>query len=109
MPEDLDWLYQARRDLYRRFPAAAVAFSADGQDVRWTGPLDIGVETGEIATALRDDGSLVVVQVRDAHIVDHDGPELTVNGADQMLGDFAGTARITPTLRAAAGSGLVLG
>jgi hypothetical protein len=44
------------------------------------------VETGEIATALRDDGSLVVVQVRDAHMVDHDGPELTVNGADQLLG-----------------------
>jgi hypothetical protein len=41
MPEDLDWLYQARRDQYQRFPAAAVAFPVDGQDVRWTGPLDI--------------------------------------------------------------------
>jgi hypothetical protein len=68
MPDDHDWLHRARRDLYHRLPVAAVAFSADGQDVHWAGPLDIGIEAAEIAIAERDDGTLVVIQVRDTCI-----------------------------------------
>jgi hypothetical protein len=109
MPDDGGWLYQARRELYRRFPVAPVAFSADGQDVEWTGPLDLGIETGEIAVAEREDGTLIVVQIHEARIVEHDGPELTLNLDGDEFGDFAGTSRVTPTLRAASGSGLVLG
>ncbi len=109
MPVDRDWLFQARRELYRRFPVAAVAFSADGQDVEWAGPLDIGIESGEIAVAEREDETLIVVQIHEARIAQYNGPELSLTLDREEFGDFAGTARVTPTLRAVSGSGLVLG
>ncbi len=108
MPDDTSWL-DARRELYRRFPVAPVAYSADGQTVGWAGPLDLGIEVGTIAVAEQDDGTKVVLQIRDARIVEREGPELTMALGETAMGSGVGSARIRPMLRAVSGSAVVLG
>ena len=102
-------MLDVRRDLYRQFAVAPVAFSADGRDVRWAGPLDVGVEVGGIAVIEPDDGSRTVVQIREVHIVERQGPELTVQTGDGALGSYASSVEVTPMLRAVAGSAAILG
>ena len=102
-------MLDVRRDLYRQFAVAPVAFSADGRDVRWAGPLDVGVEVGGIAVIEPDDGSRTVVQIREVHIVERQGPELTVQTGDGALGSYASSVEVTPMLRAVAGSAVILG
>jgi hypothetical protein len=102
-------MLDVRRDLYRQFAVAPVAFSADGRDVRWAGPLGVGVEVGGIAVIEPDDGSRTVVQIREVHIVERQGPELTVQTGDGALGSYASSVEVTPMLRAVAGSAVILG
>ncbi len=109
MTDQDEALQQARRALYARFPVSAVAYSTDGRDVHWAGPLDIGLEVGGLAIAERPDGTAVVLQVRDARITEREAAELSVSLDDVVLPGFAGSAVIKPTLRAAAGSAVVLG
>ncbi len=102
-------LYETRRELYRQFPVASVAYSADGHEAFWTGPLDLGIETGSIAVAEHADGSLVVLHIQDAHIVERAGPELSMALADGELSTVASSARVTAIMRATTGSAAILG
>ena len=109
MAQDQVSLQDARAELYRRFPVSAVAYSADGVQAQWAGPLELGLTIGATAIVERADGTRVVLQIRDAAIVEREGAELAVNIADGSLGAVAGSARIRPMLRAVSGSAVVLG
>ena len=100
---------QARTELFRLFPVAAVAYSTDGREVSWAGPVDIGLEVGGLAIAAHPDGDAVVLQIRDVRLVEREAAELSVNIVDPAIARFAGAALVKPVIRAAAGSAVVLG
>jgi len=100
---------RARRQLFRQFPVAAVAFSTDGREVYWAGPVDIGLDVGGLAIAESPDGTAVVLQVRDVRVVEREAAELSVTLDDPDAAQFAGSALVKPVVRAAAGSAAVLG
>jgi len=53
---DDDATLQARRQLYRRFPFAAVAFSTDGCDAQWAGTIARVSLIAQVGTRLTKEG-----------------------------------------------------
>ena len=53
--DDLATLLAVRRELYQRFPVAPVAYSSDGRHVAFSGPLELGLDVGDVAIVERLD------------------------------------------------------
>jgi hypothetical protein len=66
---DADGVLAQRKLLAERFSVARVAYSSDGREVGFTGPIELGVEVGGLAMIDVPDGGHLVVQVRDLRIV----------------------------------------
>jgi uncharacterized protein len=100
-----------RRMLYEQFGPAAVAMSADGRSVQVATPLEAGLQIGGVALVVGEDPSqpVLVVQVRNAQIVERDGPELDVAGPTLEAMGGISTGTIRPMMRYITGSGVVLG
>jgi hypothetical protein len=96
-----------RRSLGERFAVVPVAFSADGREVGFVGPVELGVEVGGWAVVDGADGGLVVVQVRDLHVVEREGLSVAVDVGDLVPGATSATVR--PTFRSVAGAAVVSG
>jgi hypothetical protein len=67
------------------------------------------LEIGGLAIVDGQDGTAVVLQVRDVRVVERQAAELSVNLDDSDLAGFAGSALRKPVVRAAAGTAAVLG
>jgi DNA helicase HerA-like ATPase len=103
-PDDIS---AQRTELEERFAVASVAFSPDGRDVRFAGPLTLGLEVGGMAIADLSDGSRLVLHVRDLTVVEREGLELDIDVSDVVAG--AGHATVRPRFRSVSGSAAVLG
>lgn len=100
-----------RHRLNEQFPAPPVAFSADGRLVRVSGPITLGVTVGGFAVVERrsDLTRPVVIQIRDLHTVDRDGPAIRFDEQDVYGGLGAPGSMLTTRIRSQAGEGIVLG
>ena len=89
-----------RARLYERFAVVAVAFSIDGRQVGFVGPLDAGIAVGGIAIVEHDDG-LVAVHVQEVQLETRQG-SIEVDSADDDVSlGFA--------MRHVSGRGVVVG
>jgi DNA helicase HerA-like ATPase len=104
---DADGVLAQRKLLAERFSVARVAYSSDGREVGFTGPIELGVEVGGLAMIDVPDGGHLVVQVRDLRIVELEGLSIDVDVSDVVPG--AGSASVRPRFRSLAGSAVVLG
>lgn len=102
-------LQRNRHVLYDRFAVAQVAVSADGFEVPFAGPMEIGVRVGGFAVVERSSDRLVVVQVRQVEVVEKEGPELDVDLRDEVKDFGVSAARTRPLIRAVHGRAVVLG
>jgi uncharacterized protein len=103
-------MLEFRHELYRRFGPAAVGFSADGHEVLYMAPIEAGLGVGGFAVLEPDgEGAAIAVQIRDAAVVEKEGPSLDVAMAADGVEGLLGTANVRPLLRSIAGSGAVLG
>jgi Helicase HerA, central domain len=96
-----------RRELYQRLPMAQVAYSSDGRHVAFNGPLELGLDVGDVAIVERPDSSSLVVQVHDVGIIEVDGAEVDVgmDGTDTGMGSVRARVR----LRTVRGDAALLG
>ena len=92
--------FARRAELYERFAVVAVAFSTNGRQVGFVGPLDAGIAVGGIAIVEHDDG-LVAVHVHDVQLQTRQGTR-EVDAADDEIS-------IGFTIRHVRGSGVVIG
>jgi len=90
--------FTRRVQLAEHYAVVPVAFSTDGRDVGFVGPLDLGVTVGGIAVVESGD-ELVVLHVHDVHLEKREG-SMSGDGDDVSIG-FA--------LRHVRGTGIVLG
>lgn len=86
-----------RAALYERYGVVPVAFSINGRQVEFVGPLDLGVAVGGLAVVELDDG-LVAVHVHDVQLETRRG---SVADDDEITVDVA--------MRHVRGTGVVLG
>lgn len=100
-----------RHRLNEQFPTPSVAFSADGRLVQVAGPVTLGVTVGGFAVVERrsDPARLVVIQVRDLHTVERDGPMIRFDEREDYGGLGAPGSILTTRLRVQLGEGTVLG
>src|ERR687898_2074764 len=104
---DPDGVLAQRKRLAERFSVARVAYSSDGREVGFAGPIELGVEVGGLAMIDVPDGGHLVVQVRDLRIVELEGLSIDVDVSDVVPG--AGSASVRPRFRSLSGSAVVLG
>jgi uncharacterized protein len=104
---DADGVLVQRKLLAERFSVARVAWSSDGREVGFAGPIELGVEVAGLALIDVPDGGHLVVQVRDLRIVELEGLSIDVDVSDVVPG--AGSASVRPRFRSLAGSAVVLG
>lgn len=90
--------FARRARLNERYSIVPVAFSIDGRQVGFVGPLDLGITVGGIAVVERDDGSGVVVHVQDVQLATRHG---SLAGGDDLSIDI--------TMRHVRGTGAVMG
>jgi hypothetical protein len=102
-----DALAAQRRGLAERFATVAVAYSTDGKEVGFAGPIDLGIEVGGLAMVEAPDGGRLVVQVRELQIVEREGLSIDVDVSDVVPG--AASATVQPRFRSIAGTAAVLG
>lgn len=99
-----------RRQIAQRFPIPPVAFSADGHLVSLSGPVTLGLRVGGFAVVERGEpAERLVVHVRDLHVEERPGPELTFDEASAASGLGLAGAQVVLRVRAVAGEGVVLG
>jgi DNA helicase HerA-like ATPase len=96
-----------RKNLAERFAVAPVAYSSDGREVGFAGPLELGVQVGALALIDVPDGSRLVAQVRDLRVVELEALSIDVDVSDVV--PDAGSATVRPRFRSIAGSAVVLG
>ena len=72
--------FDRRAQLYERYAVVPVAFSTNGRDVDFVGPLDAGITVGGIAFVEHEAG-LVAVHVHDVELEARQG-SLEAEGAD---------------------------
>ncbi len=99
---------ELRRQIAQRFPIPSLAFSADGHLVSLSGPVTLGLRVGGFAVVERDDDRLVV-HVRDLHVEERPGPELTFGDDAAESGVGIAGAHVSIRVRAVAGTGALLG
>lgn len=92
--------FERRAQLYERFAVVAVAFSTNGRQVGFVGPLDVGIAVGGIAIVEHDDG-LVAVHVHDVQLETRQGSVEVESGDDDVSLGFA--------MRHVSGSGVIIG
>ena len=93
-------LFVRRTEMYERIAIVPVAFSTNGRQVGFVGPLDAGIAVGGIAIVEHDEG-LVAVHVHDVHLETRQGSfDVAADDEDVSLG-FA--------IRHVSGSGVVIG
>ncbi|MFC9787310.1 ATP-binding protein [Rhodococcus sp. NPDC127528] len=109
MEPTIDALQDHRHELYERFQVAQVAVSADGREVSFAGPLEIGVEVGGFAVIEFDGGRGVVVQIRAVDLVEREGPQLDFTVRDGMARIGVVSASARPLMRALHGTATTLG
>lgn len=99
----------ARRELYQQFPVAPVAFSVDGSDFHFAGPLDLGLRVGGFAVTELPDNILLVLHVSDVRLVERSAATLSVPFGHGETASGMPSATVAPILRAVTGSARVLG
>jgi uncharacterized protein len=92
--------YLQRAQMYERFAIVPVAFSTNGRQVDFVGPLDAGIVVGGIAIVEHDDG-LVAVHVHDVRLETRQGTREIDVADNEITVGFA--------LRHVSGSGVVVG
>ncbi len=107
MSNELDRV-AARRELYERFGPPQVAMSPDGRNVHFSAPLESGMQVGGYAVIPAEAANnLLVMQIRDAHLAERDGPQFDI--ATQVDSVEVNSATFKPVLRSIVGTGIVLG
>ncbi|MFD4182017.1 ATP-binding protein [Rhodococcus sp. NPDC058514] len=109
MEPTLDAIQDHRHELYQRFATAQVAVSTDGREVSFMGPVETGVEVGGFAVIEFRGDRRVVVQVREVHMVEREGPALDFTVRDGMAELGVVSARARPLMRALSGTATTLG
>ena len=92
--------FARRAELYERFAVVPVAFSINGRQVGFVGPLDAGITVGGIAVVEHDDG-LVAVHVHDVQLETRQGTREIGADDDEVTVGFA--------MRHVRGTGVVIG
>lgn len=98
----------ARRALYRAFATPAAVWSVDGVSADLAGPLDLGVDVGDLLVAVTDTAPHPVVQVESLAVVERTPLDVDL-GAVEVSDGTAVTGRGRPVLRSLEGRGSVLG
>jgi hypothetical protein len=98
---DADGVLAQRKRLAERFSVARVAYSSDGREVGFAGPIELGVEVGGLAMIDVPDGGHLVVQVCDLRIVELEGLSIYVDVSDVVPG--AGSGSVRPRFRSLSG------
>ncbi len=106
--DDLSDPIALRHQIVERFPIPPLAFSADGHLVELSGPITMGLRVGGFGVVERGDDRLVV-HVRDVHVEERPGPELTFDDASDDSGVGIAGAHVTIRVRAVAGEAALLG
>ncbi len=96
-----------RRELYHRFPVAQVAYSSDGRHVAFSGPLELGLDVGDVAIVERLDEAALVIQVHDVAITEVEGAEVDIGSEGMGTGIESVRARVR--VRAVRGDATLLG
>lgn len=95
-----------RRELVDRLAIAPVAFSPDGLDVAFAGPLSLGLAAGDVAVVDTPAGRLLV-QVHEVEVVEIEGAELQMELAGLGASVKSVSARVR--VRAVHGRAVALG
>ncbi len=98
---------QQRQLLGERFAITPIAYSSNGHDVGFAGPVELGVEVGGMAIVDLPDDAQLVVQVRDLRVVEREALTIDVDVSGLVPGATAATVR--PMFHSLSGSGIVLG
>ena len=86
--------------MYENFAIVPVAFSTNGRQVGFVGPLDAGIAVGGIAMVEHDEG-LIAIHVFDVHLETRQGTREIEAGDDDITIGFA--------MRHVSGSGVIIG
>jgi uncharacterized protein len=101
LPDDVNTdPFLRRMQMYERFEIVPVAYSTNGRQVGFVGPLDAGITVGGIAIVELDEG-LVAVHVHDVQLEMRQGTREIQAADDEFSIGFA--------MRHVSGSGVVLG